>query len=745
MVRWSWLFAACFVAPALAAPQAAPQASPVVRLLDRLAPADVVPGTPVEAAGEPLLLREPGETAPPRALHRVVLPLTGAQWVVVRARVRSGGVPVVVTAQALRRKVATDAEPAAEDRIEPNPAVVPPPLATTSSNVDEERGWHSLELTVEPCLGRRALEVTVAAEGGVALARLEVADLVPVRRLLDAPRLPSDRSTVPWRRVVRRGTSCADALLLHPGGRARWRLDVPLHSRLAARLGSAAPADRALRSELTIDGRPVVPPPTGPAGDDRLVPWELDLSNHGGHAIELEWSLPADAPGTLLIAAPRLMTVAADAERARPNLVVISIDTLRADQVGCFGGDAALTPAIDRLAAGGARFPRFFAASSWTLPSHATLFSSQEPPIHGANRIGDRVEPSRTPLLAPLLSEAGWITAAFTGGGFMDPAFGLAAGFDHYSIRDPGRAPPPPRAIAEEPMEPAVRWITRHRDVPFFLFLHTYAVHDYAPDDDALAAVAPAGSTLRARDAAGLVARFGAGETELAPELRTLYRAALWQVDQRMVRRLLDTLDALGLTERTVVALVSDHGDQWLEHGGIYHGNELWQELVRVPWIVRGPGVARGEEHDAVVGHLDVAPTLLALLGVAPAPSMRGADALAAGFEPQPALSRVFSPDGSHVASVTAWPWRLLRKVAADGTSELHLFRLDADPLEQDDRAAREPQCAAALLQWLEAKLTECEAEGGAAHAGAGAGGDARAVISTELRAQLDALGYAGE
>jgi arylsulfatase A-like enzyme len=277
--------------------------------------------------------------------------------------------------------------------------------------------------------------------------------------------------------------------------------------------------------------------------------------------------------------------------------------------------------------------------------------------------------------------------------------------------------------------------------VPFFLFLHTYAVHDYAPDDEALAAVAPAGSKLHASDSVALVARFGAGETELAPQLRTLYRAALWQVDQRMVRRLLDTLEALDLTETTVVALVSDHGDQWLEHGGIYHGNELWQELVRVPWIVRGPGVARGEAREEVVGHVDVAPTLLKLLGVAPAPSMRGADVLAEGFEPQPALSRVFSPDGSHVAAVTSWPWRLLRKVAPEGAPELHLFRLDLDPLEQDDRVAREPQCVAALLDWLEAKLAECEAQSAAAHAGA----DVRATIDEELRQQLDALGYAAK
>lgn len=100
------------------------------------------------------------------------------------------------------------------------------------------------------------------------------------------------------------------------------------------------------------------------------------------------------------------MLAAADAE-SRFNLVIVSIDTLRADQVGCYGGDPSITPAIDRLAADGTRFSRFIAASSWTLPSHATLFSSQEPPVHGAVRIHHRVDPARTPLLAPLLAEAG--------------------------------------------------------------------------------------------------------------------------------------------------------------------------------------------------------------------------------------------------------------------------------------------------------------------------------------------------
>lgn len=292
-------------------------------------------------------------------------------------------------------------------------------------------------------------------------------------------------------------------------------------------------------------------------------------------------------------------------------------------------------------------------------------------------------------------------------------------------------------------MEPVVRWLVDHRDLPFFLFVHTYVVHDYAPDDDVLAAIAPSGSTLRARDAIATVARFAAGEVALEPDIRTLYRAALYQADQRVLARLLGTLELLGLEDRTLVALVSDHGDQWLEHDGIFHGAELWQELVHVPWIVRGPGIARATVRDDAIGHLDVAPTLLARLGVARGAAMRGSDVLAPEHEPEPVLSRVSAEDGSRIACVTAWPWRLLCRFEneADETPEFHLFRLDRDPKEKLDLALNEPERVKALDRWLDRKLAECEAVARANGIGAGN----RADIDAELRRQLDELGYTGD
>ncbi|MBL8842096.1 MAG: sulfatase [Planctomycetes bacterium] len=725
------------------APAAALDAAPaVVRLLDSLTPEDVVPGVPSIESPLPLHREEEGEAAVPSPVRRLCLALPASECVQIVARVRTvDGAAARLRAQALRRMPAAGAAaPAERDRIEPLPGVVPAPRVEVESAEEARADWHELEALLLPMVGRRGVELVVESATGVAIARLEVRRVTPVERLLAVPRLPADRSIHEWRRVVRRGGDSADALLLHPGGSARWRLAVPFRARVEARLAAASPQEHGLRSEFRIDGTPLFPPPTAPPGEERFVPWSCDLAPWAGRTVELVWSLPADAPGTLLIGAPMLL---APPERPRPNLVVISIDTLRADQVGCYGGNARLTPAIDRLAAEGTRFTRFVSASSWTLPSHATLFSGQEPPVHGATRMNRRVEPQRTPLLATTLAEAGWLTAAFTGGGFLDPSFGLSAGFDRYSTRDPGRTPVGPRATTENPMEPVVRWVTAHRDVPFFLFVHTYVVHDYAPDDDVLAAVAPAGSTLRARDANAHVVRFGAGETELKPALETLYHAALHQADQRVVDRLLDTLSMLDLDERTLVALVSDHGDEWLEHDGIFHGKELWQELVHVPWIVRGPGVARGAAREDVIGHLDVAPTLLARLGVTAPAGMRGADALAPDYETQPVLSRVQGEDGSRVASVTTWPWRLLRRFESedDPTAEYHLFRLDRDPFERDDLGEREPQQVAALERWLDAKLDECEnaaATGGLSVA-------PQADIGAALRQQLEELGYTGE
>ncbi len=695
----------------------------VVRLLDLLDDAAVVPGLPRLEGGERLF-----STAEPRFVAR--LRARDTARLRVRARPRDRTAALVVTTGAWSRTfTAADERPAESDRVAPAVARESP-----AADADGD-GWHALELRIESVAGRRALEIAVAASAGeVEVASVELRLESALERATRAAPIPTLRRAA-WRLDARRDDDTVPSLLLHPGGRARWRVAVPAHGRLTARLAALAdPLPARVAADVIVDGV-VAAHWSAPAEDHDGEQWHdvvLDLADQAGRTVALEFALDPAAAGSLLIGAPLLLgDDPRPPEQRGKNLVLLSIDTLRADHVGCYGGDPLHTPMLDRLAADGTRFARFHSASSWTLPSHATLFSSQEPPRHGVDRSGRALDPTRTPLLAPQLAAAGWLTAAFTGGGLVDPAFGFAAGFDRYSVRDPGRS------AARDPMAPVAAWLAENREQPFFLFVHTYVVHDYAPDEESLARWPPPGPDSAPRELAKLLDRIGNGERELLPRLQGLYVAALRQTDDRVVGRLLSELTANGLDDRTIVSVVSDHGEQWLEHGDLTHAHELWSELVRVPWIVRGPGFERGAVHDEWVGHQDVAPTLLAALGVARPESMRGADVRAVDHEAVPLLGAVHGNGGDRAFSVTTGSWRLIRRFLPEHDAPLvHLFRVDVDPRETSDVAASHPDVVASLSRWLDERLAECAS--GSVDAPA-------APIDDALRQRLTELGYGGE
>jgi len=722
---------ACREPPAGRTAAPAETATGVIRLLDRLDDAAVDPGVPRTAGGEPLHAFDGGPTPQPAAEQRCIARLRARDTAQLRVRARplDRAASLVVTTGALGRTFGADERPTDFDRVAPAASRAAPP-----ADADRD-GWHSLSLRIPSCAGRRALEVAVAASAGeVEVASLELRLESALERATHAPPIPTLRRAA-WRLDARRDEESVPSLLLHPGGRARWRVVVPAHGSLTARLAALAdPPAAPVAADLLVDGV-VAARFSAPAEDHDGEQWHdvaFDLTASAGRTVALELALDPAATGSLLVGAPLLVgDDPRPPERRPPNLVLLSIDTLRADHVGCYGGDPLHTPVLDRLAAEGTRFARFHAASSWTLPSHATLFSSQEPPRHGADRAERALDPARTPLLAPELAAAGFLTAAFTGGGLVDPAFGFAAGFDRYSVRDPGRT------AARDPMAPVEAWIAAHRGQPFFLFVHTYVVHDYAPDAASLARWPPPGPATETRELAKLLDRIGAGERDLLPRLQGLYVAALRQADERVAGRLLAALAANGLDDRTIVSVVSDHGEQWLEHGDLTHAHELWSELVRVPWIVRGPGFDRGVVRDEWVGHLDVAPTLLAALGLPRPEPMRGADVRAADHEAAPQLGAVIGNGGDRAFSVTTASWRLIRRFLPDQEGPLvHLFRIDVDPRESSDVAAAHPDVVASLSRWLDGKLAECAA--GSVDAPA-------APIDDALRQRLEELGYGAE
>lgn len=350
---------------------------------------------------------------------------------------------------------------------------------------------------------------------------------------------------------------------------------------------------------------------------------------------------------------------------ARPgsarNLLLVTIDTMRADHVGAYGYAPARTPTLDRLAREGARFDRAFAPSPITLTSHASLLTGLYPPGHGARDNGMAMAPT-VATLATALRDRGFATAAFIAAFPLDRRFGLARGFDVYADRMPrgsnGRLANerPGREVVDE----AIAWLTSVRDTsgaakPLFLWVHLFEPH------------APYGDPVR-DGGRSLIARYDA-------EIATA---------DREVGRLLASLG--GDLEHTLVVAASDHGEAFGEHGEIGHSLFVYDTTLRVALLMRGPGVAAGRAVPDPVCLIDVAPTVLRILG-APALDVDGIDL-------RPALDGTALPTrplyAESFAPLLDFGWSALRAVR-DGRWKViaaprpEMYDIEADRSELND------------------------------------------------------------
>jgi arylsulfatase A-like enzyme len=428
---------------------------------------------------------------------------------------------------------------------------------------------------------------------------------------------------------------------------------------------------------------------------------------------------------------------------SRPNLILVSIDTLRADRLGSYGYDRPTTPALDRLAREGVVFERALAPSPWTLPSHATLLTGLLPERHGMQKPDGRL-PDAIPTLAEALQEAGYLTAGFVNSPYLLPATNLARGFASYRIfpkvQGTSVTLSAGRAIGE-----IEEWLGANagRGQPFFVFFHTADVHsDYMPSEQHEALlVRPYQGDFDGRSQT--LRRVLRGEVVPSPDdirhASDLYDAAIRQLDDHLAA-FLAFLDARGLARDTVVMVTSDHGEEFFEHGGVMHGYTLFQEMLAVPLIVRGPGVPAGRRVSRIAQLADVPPTLLGLAGVAATQQFDGRDLAAEWSDappaeaPGPALAesvpRRYAPDvRNHTVSVTTERYKLIRDFSA-GTSRL--YDLVADPAEQHDLAGEQPTVVAELLRIAEGyrALEPPQAPG-------------ESDLSATQAEQLRALGYA--
>lgn len=389
-------------------------------------------------------------------------------------------------------------------------------------------------------------------------------------------------------------------------------------------------------------------------------------------------------------------------------VILISIDTLRADRLPAYGYEGVATPAIDRLAADGVLFERAYSHSPQTLPAHASMFTGRLPVEHGVrDNLGFALDTDQA-LLPDLLAPLGYRSAAVVSSYVLRKEVGLARGFEEYDDRLPAASPDMSIAQVQrdgsDSLQVAERWLDGNARAPFFLFLHLYEPHTpYEPPE-----------------------RFARYEP---------YDGEIAYADE-ITGRLLDSLRARGMYDDSLIILLSDHGEGLGDHGELEHAIFLYDEAIRVPLIVKLPaGRGAGRRVPVPVQHIDLLPTLLDLTGAAPVAGLQGRS-----------LRPLLEADG------VAWPERQLYAEALYpryhfGWSELYalttgqfryiqapreeLYDLVADPGERENLA---PQRGATTRE-LRAALDVLRGEGPL---------QAPAAVSDDVLQRLRSLGYLG-
>jgi len=446
------------------------------------------------------------------------------------------------------------------------------------------------------------------------------------------------------------------------------------------------------------------------------------------------------------------------------NMVLYTVDTLRADALAYDDPQTSITPNIARLAAAGTRFDNAQAQSPWTLPSFCSLMTSIHPGGQGVTSAKNRLDSARR-TLAEELQGAGYLTKAVVCNAWLTDTYGLDQGFRSYQhvwqegdssywlkmiwvrlVRRFNRdfLKPPDTNDSAEMVDRAIRFLEENTDSTFFLWVHVIDPHDpYAPLGRyrKLAGKGYQGRLpARMSGNVNLLRRGQPLETEDRHHLRSLYDLEVRYADEQF-GRLMDSLEELGLMSNTLVAFTSDHGEEFWDHGNVGHGHTLYDELTRVPLIIKPPGdtppaVRRVETQ---VRLIDLAPTLLQILGLPPMAEGQGVSLLplmeGTAEEDRPSFSEALIYYGEK-KSVDDGRYRLI--VSPNSNSE-ELYDLAADPGARHDLAREHPDIVLRLKETLRDHLRE-QQEFQESLETSGDGGDA--VLDNRMKSRLRSLGY---
>ena len=389
---------------------------------------------------------------------------------------------------------------------------------------------------------------------------------------------------------------------------------------------------------------------------------------------------------------------------SKPNILLITIESIRADHVGCYGYDRPVTPHIDALARQATRYSRAYSVTSWTLTSHASMFTGLYPTAHQVLGPTDRLGDAYI-TIAEFLAPVGYQRAAVVSGPYLSRKHNLNQGFGVYvdSPITPGGDKAAAEDITNAKVEAAVNDFLRHQrstSRPFFLFVYVWDPHyDYIPPPPFDRRFVP--ESAEPIDVTNY--EIGGVVTEEATSEQMDYVIAQYDGEiactDAMLGRFWATLQELGLWDSTAILLTADHGESFFEHGTKGHKNDLYVESLHVPLIVKAPNQKTARVDDRLVNLIDLHPTILELAGVDPGPTIHGRSLLA---DPRSASDPVYfeletswyftrRTTGEKYKKSQHW-----RAVLSGGRKLIHqeedgrweFYDLAADPAEQSPLAA---------------------------------------------------------
>ena len=499
--------------------------------------------------------------------------------------------------------------------------------------------------------------------------------------------------------------------------------------------------------------------------------WEkvpLDLADHAGRRITLSLGLESDRSGTIgfwgtPVIRNRAGRVAMDESTAARDtltgagapppqgVILIIADTLRSDHLEAYGHERATAPMLTRLAAEGTLFRDAIAQGTWTKVSVTSILTSLYPSTHGIKDLPDRI-PASVTTLAEVYQQAGYATFATSSVPFTGKLTNLHQGVEvlheRSSIQDNEEYRSKTARIFVDRL---LSWVEEHRDVPFFARLHAFDPHSpfepYRPydtlwmDDDRIAEHREnmeeikefIGSEFMKRQSLPKQKEIDASPIDAAMYVeaeRDWYDASILAMDVE-IGRLVEKLEEVGLADRTVIAFISDHGEEFLEHGNHFHGNNTYGEMINVPLILWGPGmIPAGLVVDETISSIDLMPTLLQLSRLPAPPEIQGQSLVrlmadsgkpsAGGWRRRPAFTeRHIAPSDTRMErdeeevesmAIVSEDWKLIRNTQRpEGWPEFELYDHREDPLNLEDVAADHPEVverlAAELATWHEKAL----------------------------------------